>query len=167
MVSLSARVETIKNYGKDILYVAVHIFNTFWPGESSPETIPTLIEKLMEIETQLDLRRESAGRAAADTILHHILTWYEKIDLSLLTRRRTGSRWTDDPEWVARRQACAYSLVEYSPIHDWVEGPSFLESAGDEHNENVEDGSDEGGEDDASDIEDSDDDAELPPPAAP
>ena len=92
---------------------------------------------------------------------------YEKIDLGLLTRRRTGSRWTDDPEWVARRQACAYSLVEYSPIHDWIEGSSFLESAGDEQNENVEDGSDEDGEDDASDIEDIDDDAEPAPPAAP
>ena len=57
LVSLSARVETIKNYGKDILDVAVRIFNTFWPGESSPETIAILVEKLMEIETQLDLWR--------------------------------------------------------------------------------------------------------------
>ena len=57
--------------------------------------------------------------------------------------------------------------VEYAPIHEWTEGPSFLEAAGDEHAENVEDGSDEDEEDDASDIEDSEDDAELPPPAAP
>ena len=55
MVSLSSCVETIKNYGKDILDVAVRIFNTFWPRESSPETIATLVEKLMEVETQLDL----------------------------------------------------------------------------------------------------------------
>jgi hypothetical protein len=167
LVSVSARVETIKNYGKDLLDVAVRIYNTFWPSESAPKRITLLAEKLLEIETQLDLWRESAGRAAADTLLHHILTWYEKIDLSLLTRRRTGSKWTDDPEWVARRQACAYSLVEYSPIHDWVEGPSFLESGEEEQMENVEDGSGEDGEDAASDIEDSDDDAELPPPAAP
>ena len=145
----------------------VQIFNTFWPGEDTPERIAILAEKLTEIETQLDLWRESAARAAADTVLHHILTWYEKIDLSLLTRRRTGSRWTDDPEWVARHQACTYSLVKYSLIHDWVEGPSFLESGGDEPNENVEDGSDEDGEDDASDIEDIDDDDEPAPPAAP
>ena len=55
LVSLSSRVEIIKNYGKDILDVAVRIFNTFWPGESSPETIATLVEKLMEVETHLDL----------------------------------------------------------------------------------------------------------------
>ena len=103
LVSVSARVETIKNYGKDLLDVAVWIYNTFWPSESAPKRITLLAEKLLEIETQLDLWRESAGRAAADTLLHHILTWYEKIDLSLLTRRRTGSKWTDDPEWVARR----------------------------------------------------------------
>ena len=105
LVSLSSRLEIIKNYGNDILDVVVRIFNTFWPGESSPETTTILVEKLMETETQLDLWRESAGHAAVDTILHHILTWYEKIDLSLLTCWRTGSRWTDDPEWVARRQA--------------------------------------------------------------
>jgi hypothetical protein len=55
LVSLSSRVEIIKNYGKDILDVAVRIFNTFWPEESSPETTTILVEKLMETETQLDL----------------------------------------------------------------------------------------------------------------
>jgi len=167
LVSLSSRVEIIKNYGKDLLDVSVRVFNMFWPGEDTPERITILAEKLTEIETQLDLWRESAGRAVAETVLHHILTWYEKIDLSLLTRMRTGSKWTNDPEWVARRQACAHSLIEYPPIHEWTEGSSFLEAAGAEEVENVEDGSDEDGEDDASDIEESEDDAELPPPAAP
>ena len=55
MVSVSARVETIKNYGKDLLDVAVRIFNAFWPSEDAPERITLLAEKLMEIETQLDL----------------------------------------------------------------------------------------------------------------
>ena len=80
---------------------------------------------------------------------------------------RTRSKWTSDPEWVARRTACAHSFIEYAPIHEWTEGPSFLEVAGDEEVENVEDGSDEDGEEDASDIEDGEDDAELPPPTAP
>ena len=70
-------------------------------------------------------------------------------------------------QWVARCQACTHSLIEYAPIHEWTEGPSFLEDAGDEGVENVEDSSDEDGEDDASDIEEDEDDAELPPPAAP
>ena len=51
MVSLSSRVEIIKNYGKDLLDVAVRVLNTFWPSEDTPERIAILAEKLTEIET--------------------------------------------------------------------------------------------------------------------
>ena len=51
LVSLSSRVEIIKNYGKDLLDVSVRVFNMFWPGEDTPERIAILAEKLTEIET--------------------------------------------------------------------------------------------------------------------
>ena len=55
LVSLSSHVEIVKNYGKDILDVAIRIFNAFWPGEDTPEGAPALFARLMECETQLDL----------------------------------------------------------------------------------------------------------------
>ena len=55
LVSLSSRVEIIKNYGKDLLDILVRVFNMFWPGEDSPKTTAILVDKLMETETQLDL----------------------------------------------------------------------------------------------------------------
>ena len=51
LVSLSSLVELVKNYGKDIMDVAVQIFNTFWPGEDTPEGAPALFARLMECET--------------------------------------------------------------------------------------------------------------------
>ena len=91
---------------------------------------------------------------------------------------RTGSRWSTDPDWVARRKACAHSFIQYAPIHQWNKGPGFLDAADDENAENVEDDSDEDEEDEASDVEEDVDDSEaeaeaapagteLPPPAAP
>ena len=61
-----------------------------------------------------------------------MLSWYEGIDLALLKHMRTGSKWCEDPEWIACRQACANNLIQYSLCHAWNEGPSFLDAADDE-----------------------------------
>src|SRR3954469_24258489 len=42
------------------------------------------------------------------------------------------SRWVEDPEFVARRQARAFQLVEYADVHNWIEGPSFLSNPADD-----------------------------------
>src|SRR3954464_10134102 len=57
-----------------------------------------------------------------------------------LINLRTGSRWVEDPEFVARRQARAFQLVEYADVHNWIEGPSFLSNLADDVE--VEDASD-------------------------
>src|SRR4051812_33387702 len=80
----------------------------------------------MASERQLSLWRESAGRAGADMALTVIMSWYEDISLDILRNLRTGSRWVEDPTFVALRQARAFQLVEYADVHTWNEGPSFL-----------------------------------------
>ena len=51
LVSLSSRMEIIKNYGKDLLDVSVRVFNMFWSDESAPKRITLLAEKLSDIKT--------------------------------------------------------------------------------------------------------------------
>src|SRR3954470_21010084 len=69
-----------------------------------------------------------------------VLSWYEDISLDTLMNLRTGSRWVEDPEFVARRQARAFQLIEYADVHNWIEGPSFLSNLADDVE--VEDASD-------------------------
>src|SRR3954466_5187896 len=61
-----------------------------------------------------------------------IMSWYEDISLDILRNLRTGSRWVEDPDFVALRQARALQLVEYADVHTWNEGPSFLPNSEDE-----------------------------------
>src|SRR3954466_11667592 len=86
----------------------------------------------MASQTQLNLWRESAGRAGADMALTVIMSWYEDISFDTLINLRTGSRWVEDPEFVARRQAHAFQLVEYADVHNWIEGSSFLPNPADD-----------------------------------
>src|SRR4051812_20794979 len=86
----------------------------------------------MASERQLSLWRESAGRAGADMALTVIMSWYEDISLDILRNLRTGSRWVEDPTFVALRQARAFQLVEYADVHTWNEGPSFLPDSDEE-----------------------------------
>ena len=86
----------------------------------------------MECDTQLHLWRESSARAGADIALKFALSFYEGIDLALLTRMRTESKWCEDPEWIARRQAYANKLIQYSFCHAWNKGSSYLDTADEE-----------------------------------
>src|SRR3954466_14062899 len=108
----------------------------------------------MASQTQLNLWRESAGRAGADMALTAVLSWYEDISLETLINLRTGSRWVEDPEFVARRQARAFQLVEYADMHNWIEGPSFLSNPADDVE--IEDASDDNSADQDEDEGDSD-----------
>src|SRR3954470_15350643 len=94
--------------------------------------LKVLVERLMASQTQLNLWRESAGRAGADMALIAVLSWYEDISLDTLMNLRTGSHWVEDPEFVARRQDRAFQLIEYADVHNWIEGPSFLSNPADD-----------------------------------
>src|SRR3954470_14153959 len=94
--------------------------------------VKVLVARLMASQTQLNIWRESAGRAGADMALTAVLSWYEDISLDTLMNLRTVSRWVEDPEFVARRQARAFQLIEYADVHNWIEGPSFLPNPADD-----------------------------------
>ena len=53
----------------------------------------------------------------------YVLSWYEGINLDVLKTLRDGSKWTTDPDLIRRRQETAHSLIQYAPVHTFVDGP--------------------------------------------
>lgn len=135
LVAVGATVGSMKIMGRDLVQAAIRAYHVLWPNTSGTpdiDEIKILVERLMASQNQLNLWRESAGRAGADMALIVVMSWYEDISLDTLINLRTGSRWVEDPEFVALRQARAFQLVEYADVHNWIEGPSFLPNPADE-----------------------------------
>jgi hypothetical protein len=135
LVAVGAAVGPMKIMGRDLVQAAIRAYHVLWPNTSGTPNISEvelLVKRLMASEKQLSLWRESAGRAGADMALTVIMSWYEDISLDILRNLRTGSRWVEDPTFVALRQARAFQLVEYADVHTWNEGPSFLPNSDDE-----------------------------------
>src|SRR3954463_12447658 len=143
LIAVGATIGPMKIMGRDLVQAAIRAYHVLWPNTSvTPDIdeIKILVERLMASQNQLNPWRESAGRAGADMALTVVMSWYEDISLDTLINLRTGSRWVEDPEFVALRQARAFQLVEYADVHNWNEGPSFLPNPEDEVE--VEDASD-------------------------
>ena len=135
LVAVDATVGPMKIMGRDLVQAAIRAYHVLWPNTSGTPDInevQLLVKRLMASERQLSLWRESAGRAGADMALTVIMSWYEDISFDILRNLRTGSRWVEDPTFVALRQARAFQLVEYADVHTWNEGPSFLPNPDDE-----------------------------------
>ena len=119
LVAVGAAIGPMKIMGRDLVQAAIRAYHVLWPNTSGTpdiDEIKILVERLMASQSQLNLWRESAGRAGADMALTVIMSWYEDISLDTLINLRTGSRWVEDPEFVARRQARAFQLVEYADV---------------------------------------------------
>src|SRR3954463_13469852 len=143
LIAVGATIGPMKIMGKDLVQAAIQAYHVLWPNTSvTPDIdeIKILVERLMASQNQLNPWRESAGRAGADMALTVIMSWYEDISLDTLINLHTGSCWVEDPEFVARRQARAFQLVQYADVHNWIEGPSFLPNPADDVE--VEDASD-------------------------
>ena len=88
-----------------MVLAAIQAYHVIWPNTSGTpdiDEVKILVERLMASQNQLNLWRESAGRAGADMALTTVLSWYEDISLDTLINLRTGSHWVEDPEFVAR-----------------------------------------------------------------
>ena len=90
----------------------------------------------------MDDWRSSAARVGADEALMYVMSWYEGINLDMLKTLRDGSKWTTDSELIRRRQELTHSLVQYAPVHSFVEGERVpqaeeipVEGEGEEENE--------------------------------
>ena len=91
-----------------------------------------------------------------------MLSWYEDINLDVLARIRGDGKWLNDPKMIKKRQERDYAMIEYTMVHAWCEGPSFLE-LGDPL---VEVPAEEGGDSEATESDDPDDPAvDAPHPA--
>ena len=162
LAAVSERVKTLRSCGVDLLKAAIHTFRMLWPDEDPPKLIEPLADRLLLTEDRLDQWRESAGRAAADKALSFVLSWYEDINLDVLARIRGDGKWLNDPELIKKRQERAYAMIEYTMVHTWCEGPSFLD-LGDPL---VEVADEEGGDSEATESDDPDDPAaDAPHPA--
>src|SRR4051812_8517901 len=95
----------MKIMGRDVGQSTIRAYHVLWTNISATTDIAEVkifVERLMQSQTQLNLGRESAGRAGADTALTAVLSWYEDISLDTLMNVRTGSHWVEDPEFVSR-----------------------------------------------------------------
>ena len=125
--AVSERVRTLKSCGVDLLKSDIHAFRMLWPDEDPHALIDPLAERFLLTEDRLDQWRESVGRATADKALSFVLSWYEDINLDVLARIRGDGKWLTDPELIKKRQERAYAMIEYTMVHAWCEGPSFLD----------------------------------------
>ena len=55
--------------------------------------------------------------------LQFILSWYEEIDFKSIYTLRVGSHILEDPAIKLKRQAKAYELASYAPVHDFIPDP--------------------------------------------
>ena len=157
MVSMSARVAHMKVLGIDLPLSAIKVFKALWPGTAVPKSVESLCKWLNATEMRLSQWRESAGRAGADMALQFLLSWYEEIDFESISTLRVGSHILEDPAIKLKRQAKAYELASYAPVHDFIPDPEDEESA-----EGEEEGS-EGSTEDSDEEVDEELEAEAPP----
>ena len=132
LAALTARVKPLKIIGIDVLGAAIHTYRILWPDTEVPSAINKLAEALLESEERLDEWRESAGRAGADEVLSFVLSWYEDINLSAVQTLRADSKWILDPEYIRRRQECAYTLAQYASVHSFHADPFAKDKAEEE-----------------------------------
>ena len=149
LVAMSARVGRLKVLGVDLFTAAIRAFKVLWPEEAELKSPDELAARLMESGTRLCQWRESAARAGADEALMVVLSWYEDLDLSLFQSFRSNGKYVTDPAWVEKRKELAYSFLQYAKIHEFVDGPSYL----DVEDEDEEDEGEEGGDEELTDEE--------------
>ena len=140
LVALQARMGPIQRIGRDVSDAATRLCHILWLKEPAPKTARSLAEKMEDAEDRLIEWRQSAARVGADEALSWVLSWYETLELEKIKGVRAGSRWTEDPEWVKRRQEFAYFLVQYADINNFHEDPNA--PADDQPEDDAEQGSD-------------------------
>lgn len=163
MVAMAARVAQMKVLGIDLPLSAIKVFKALWPDVAMPKTVKGLCNWLDGAEVRLSQWRESAGRAGADMALQFILSWYEEIDFASISNLRDGSHILNDPAIKLKRQAKAYEMAFYAPVHDFIPDPEEEKEGAEVEAEGEEEGS-EGSTEDSDEELDEEFEAEAPPP---
>ena len=135
LTALGARLSPMRSLGVSLLEAAIRVYNIFWPKAETLATVDELARCLQGAEKRLREWRASTARVGADDAMIFVLSWYENIDLNVLQSTRDGSKWTNDPEHIRRRQEVAHSFIQYAPIHQFVDGPVPSDDEDDEEEE--------------------------------
>ena len=114
LIALRTRIKPLHVLGVDLVNAAIRARSILWPDADLSPHMSDLASDLRGTEDRLRAWRHSSARAGADEALGWALSWYEGMDLGLLVRRRQGSRWTEDPEHVQRRQERAFEIAKYA-----------------------------------------------------
>ena len=123
LVALKSRMSSLRAIRVELLSSTIRVYRALWPEVRPPASADEMSKCLLGSEDRLGDLRSSAARVGADEALMYVLSWYEGINLNALKTLRDGSKWTSDPDFIRRRQEMKYSLIQYAPIHSFVDGP--------------------------------------------
>jgi hypothetical protein len=96
ITALSARVSHMTKLAK-LPDAAIQAFKCLWPGETVPNRIDAIGDRLKECGARLNEWQRSAARSGADTALRFVCSWYEGINLDALETLRSGAPTDTDP----------------------------------------------------------------------
>ena len=138
LIAFSFRIKPLKDGMSALLDAGIHVFHSLWPDALLPAGPIPLADALMNAGFRLAEWRYSAGRAAVDEALSHMLSWYEAIDFDVVQTCRTNSKYIAEEEWVQRRKQLANYYTERASVHSFIPGLPFLKGMEPEAEEGAE-----------------------------
>jgi hypothetical protein len=79
---------------------------------------------IQNAEGRLEEWRESARRVGADTALTLVLSWYENVNLDVLSGLCAEGKYVTNPKLVRQPQECAYLIAgDFAQVHDYYPNP--------------------------------------------
>ena len=166
LVALYARIAHMKvvdRHLNDVPEVALQIFKFLWPGESAPDDLTRLAQRLRDAGKRFSEWKRSSARAGADAALRVACSWYDDLDLDALHSMRADAPTNTDPAKTAKRRDRAYRIAQFTSTSTFIPPPA---DTADEISEDEEEEDAEKDEADAE-VEIPDEEAAAPPEQAP
>lgn len=164
LVALHARITHMKVVDRhlvDVPEVALQVFKFLWPGESVPDDLTRLAQRLKDAGKRFSEWKRSSARAGADAALRVACSWYEDLDLDALHSMRANASTDTDPAKTAKRRDRAYRIAQFASTSTFIPPPADTADESSEEEEDAE-------EDEAdAEVEVPDEEAAAPPEQAP
>ena len=155
--------KVVDRHLNDVPEVALQIFKFLWPGESAPDDLTRLAQRLRDAGKRFSEWKRSSARAGADAALRVACSWYDDLDLDALHSMRADAPTNTDPAKTAKRRDRAYRIAQFTSTSTFIPPPA------DTADEISEDEEEEDAEEDEADaeVEIPDEEAAAPPEQAP
>src|SRR4051812_20073834 len=95
-VAFLDRVDHMAILGSELPLAAIAAFKALWPRKNVPKRVSELSEWLSSTKARLVQWRDSAGRIGIYKALQVLLSWYDRIDLDVLSTIWSNSRYYAD-----------------------------------------------------------------------